>query len=99
MVLREWREPPGVDESGVLSEQLLSEWVQTARGLLADADRLSVGDECLGEVLSGSAPGIDGLRPAEPIRNLIEDLDSDSFAQGLAIGRFNVQWRDESWTI
>ena len=91
MVLREWREPPGVDESGVLSEQLLSEWVQTARGLLADADRLSVGDECLGEVLSGSAPGIDGIWPAEPIRNLIEDLDSDSFAQGLAIGRFNVR--------
>ena len=99
MILREWREPPGVEESGLLSEQRLSGWVTTARALLTDADRLSVGDECLGEVLSGSAPGRDGVWPAEPVRDLLESIDSDSLAQGLAIGKFNAAGCHKSRSI
>ena len=57
--------------------------------MLKEADRTSIGDECIGEVLSGSPNGVDGIWPAEPIRQLMEDLKSDSLDRGLAIGKQN----------
>lgn len=90
-VLRLWRQPPGLREDGTLDEQVLHDWVSTARRLLADADRIAIGDECIGQVLSGSPPGIDGIWPPEPIRRLLEELDSESFRQGLAVGRLNAR--------
>jgi hypothetical protein len=89
MVLRDWRQPPGLSDDGHVDGEALRAWVAAARGLLADADRVKIGDECIAEVLSGSPVGVDGIWPAEPIRDLLEELESEAFTQGLAIGRFN----------
>jgi hypothetical protein len=90
-VLREWRQPPGLQSDATIDGPLLHEWVSTARQLLEAADRADIGDECIGEVLSGSPPGVDGIWPAEPIRQILEETDSPSFGQGLAIGKFNAR--------
>jgi hypothetical protein len=59
-------------------------------------DREGVGDECIGWVLSGAAPGQDGIWPPELIRDLIEELASPRLVSGLASGKFNsmgATWR------
>jgi hypothetical protein len=89
MVLREWREPPGLTDDRTVDATRLAEWVTAVRTQLAAMGRLKIGDECLGQVLSGSPAGADEVWPAEPIRDLLEELDSESLAQGLSIGRYN----------
>ena len=88
-IIREWRKPPGLNDNTIFDSNVLYKWVTTARRMLREADRASVGDECIGEVLSGSPKGADGIWPAEPIRQLMEDLKSDSMDRGVAIGKEN----------
>ena len=57
--------------------------------MLAERDRADIGDEQIGQVLSGSPPGTDGAWPAEPVRELIEDIGSRELETGLHIGMTN----------
>ena len=84
-----WRSAPGLKEDGTLDSTVFKAWVNDARERLAKADRASIGDLVLGQVLSGSPPDSDGCWPGSIIRSLIEELQSDSLERGLANGRFN----------
>jgi hypothetical protein len=88
-ILREWRCPPGLNDDAAVDDDVLQKWVTATRWMLKELDRVSIGDECIGEVLSGSPNGADGIWPCEPIRRLMEDLKSDSLDRGLAIGKQN----------
>jgi hypothetical protein len=90
-LLRLWRSPPGLREDNSLDSQVLSAWVHEARRLLAEVDRSAVGDECIGEMLSGCPPGTDDIWPAEPVRDLLESVQSQKLTEGLAIGKFNAR--------
>lgn len=87
-LLHGWRTPPGLAE-GVIDGAQLTAWVTAARGRLAEANRVAIGDVLIGELLSGSPPGADGAWPAEPVRDLIEQTRSDELLNGLRAGRFN----------
>jgi hypothetical protein len=87
-LLESWRTPPGLVDT-VFDGALLREWVSEARRRLAEANRAAIGDQLIGQVLSGSPSGADGAWPAEPVRDLIEDLKSDDLESGLHMGRFN----------
>ena len=63
--------------------------MQRARELLREHDRTDIGDECLGELLSGSPVGADGAWPCEAVRSVIEATSSRHLETGLEIGRFN----------
>jgi hypothetical protein len=67
----------------------LHAWVTEARRLLAASGRTIPGDVSIGEVLAYVPPDSDGLWPAEPVRDLIEDLRSEHFETGLRTGKFN----------
>ena len=87
-VLREWRTLPGTEGStGALDQEELRTWVLEARRLLHERERADIGDRYIGQLLSGSPEGEDGVWPAEPVRNLLEELDSQSLESGLANGR------------
>jgi hypothetical protein len=58
---------------------------------LALADRVAIGDECIGQALSGSPEGEDGVWPAEPVRDLLEVLTDKHFRAGMELGRFNAR--------
>jgi hypothetical protein len=89
--LRLWRRPPGTQDDGTIDGEVLSTWVQTARELLAEADRVDGGDECIGQLLSGSPDGSDGIWPGEPVRDLLEEIAGDHLRAGFEIGRFNTR--------
>jgi hypothetical protein len=88
-LLQDWRTPPGTGTDGKIDAAELGAWVKHSRELLVDSDRIDIGDECIGQLLSGSQKGEDGIWPAEPIRDLLEELSSQHLADGLAMGRFN----------
>lgn len=88
-VIKSWHTPPGVRRDGTADAAALRHWVTEARRLLAESGRATVGDRVIGEVLAYFPPDADGLWPAEPVRDLIEDLGAPKFEQGLDIGKFN----------
>jgi hypothetical protein len=88
-VLHDVRRLPGADQQGSIDPGALRAWVREARRLLDEIDRAELGDSKIGEFLSRSLPGSDGIWPAEPVRDLIEELRSDALEDGLRCGRFN----------
>ena len=56
-----------------------------------------MGDSVIGELLSKSGPGKDGIWPAEGLRDALEDVRTQKIADGMAIGLYNqrgAHWRD-----
>ena len=90
-VLENWRQLPGLREDGTVDGPQLTKWVREARLQLADADRADIGDEQVGTVLSSSPQGIDGIWPAEPVRDLIETVGSTSLEAGIHVGVVNAR--------
>jgi hypothetical protein len=88
-VISSWHTPPGVRPDGTADAGHLREWVTEARHLLANSGRSTIGDIVIGEVLAYVPPDGDGLWPAEPVRDLIEELHSEKFETGLHTGKFN----------
>jgi hypothetical protein len=90
-VLSKWRRIPGLADDGTIDADVLTNWVRQARILLAERDRTDIGDELIGQLLSGSPNGRDGAWPAEPVRELIENIGSQQLEAGLHIGRLNAR--------
>lgn len=89
---------PGHNDLGELETSKLAKWVKTVRDSCAELARGQIGDECIGKLLSSAPIGNDGVWPCEPVRQVMEDLRSQSVIGGARIGRFNargVQWRGE----
>jgi len=98
-LLQSWRgrPVPGMAEDGVFDPQALRDWVLEARKILQVEGRLAMGDHTMGEILSSLPAGDDGAWPHPAVRDLIEQLASDDFEQGLVIGTLNsegVSWRN-----
>ncbi len=86
-ILQGWRDPPGYDtDTGKWDSDQLDYWVREARRVLVQWGRSEMGDAFIGEMLSGSPTGIDGVWPAEPVRVLIECLESEDMEDGLISG-------------
>ncbi len=89
LLLRGWRLPPGTANDGSINQTVLRAWIDEARRMFAESDRAEIGDVYIGELLSGSPVGQDGVWPAEPIRDIIEGLASPKLGKGLSIGKRN----------
>ena len=88
-VLMHWEGLPGLDDGGQVDGAHLEEWVTEARLLFAESDRADIGDEQIGQVLSHSPVGADGIWPAEPVREIIETVGSSSIESGMVVGALN----------
>jgi hypothetical protein len=57
-----------------------------------------VADICIGKVLSCAPVGKDGVWPCEPVRDVMEDIQSESMMSGAHSGEYNsrgAHWRGE----
>lgn len=88
-VLNDWRTVPGTQDDGSIDAAELERWVREARLQLSDRDRADIGDEQIGQLLSGSPPGSDDTWPAEPVRDLLEQIGSRDIENGMHVGRLN----------
>jgi hypothetical protein len=89
---------PGHDPLGELRSDRLAKWIGTVRQLSAELGRRDIADICIGKVLACAPVGKDGVWPCEPVRDVLEDLQSDSMIQGMHTGVYNsrgAHWRGE----
>lgn len=83
-LLRRWHSIPGRADDGSVDGEVLRNWVVRAREEVKARGR-EVGDLLIGQVLRYAPPGADGVWPAEPVRDLIEELASEELERGLWI--------------
>lgn len=88
-LLRSWRTLPGIAPDGSVDPKVLKSWVTQARALCHDADRVAIGDQQIGQMLSGAPFDADGTWPCAAVRDVIESIESDEMERGIAIGKFN----------
>jgi hypothetical protein len=88
-VIRSWHTAPGVRADGTVDVDALRAWVTEARRLLDESGRTVPGDISIGGILAYVPPDSDGLWPAEPVRDLIEDLGSEHIETGLRTAKLN----------
>lgn len=82
-LLQSWSIVPGLQDNETIDGKTLSEWVELARSQAAEARRAEAADSHIGQVLAFSPPGTDGIRPAEPVRELMETILSERLESGL----------------
>jgi hypothetical protein len=89
-LLDDWSIVPGSNgPKRPVDGQELNEWIDAALPQLEQADRLAVGLQIIGRVLSKSLGDDDGTWPTRPVRDLIERLRKTDVDTGLEIGVFN----------
>lgn len=90
-MLQSMKSLPGFTESGH-DEDALRSWIAEARALSKEADRATIADQQIGQMLA-HAPldAEDGAWPARPVRKVIEENASDEIERGIAIARFNMR--------
>jgi DNA-binding transcriptional regulator YiaG len=88
-LLRIWGRVPGTGEDGMIDADALKHWIEEARAAAKGIGRAEVADSCIGNVLSASPVGADGVWPAEAVRSAIDRTKSDDLEAGFVIGRRN----------
>lgn len=89
---------PGEQPDGTIDKAKLASWIAVVREASAELDRIDVCDICLGELLSNAPAGADGVWPCEPVRDVMENLQSEQLFNGAHTGLYNSRgatWRGE----
>jgi addiction module HigA family antidote len=82
---------PGHNDLGELEADRLAKWIATVRQSCAELGRANVADSRIGKVLSCAPVGKDGLWPCEPVRDVMEDVESESMMEGVHTGVYNAR--------
>ena len=80
---------PGHNDLGELEVDRLAKWLAAVRQSSAELSRADIADICIGKVLSNSAVGKDGVWPCEPVRDVMEEIQSEPLMQGAHTGVYN----------
>ena len=80
---------PGSKDDGSFNQEKLMKWVNQVRKKSTELDRSEVCDICLGRLMSHAPNGDDGVWPCEAIRELFENVQSDSMMRGAHTGLYN----------
>jgi addiction module HigA family antidote len=97
-VLEGIRRIPGHDDFGELRADRLSKWIATVRQSCIELSRTYAGDSRIGHLLAHAPVGADGVWPCEPVRDVMEEIQSDIIMNGARTGVYNsrgAQWRGE----
>ena len=89
---------PGHNDLGELEAKRLAKWMAAVRQSCAELGRADMADICIGKVLSYAPVGDDGVWPCEPVREVMEEIQSEPMMRGAHTGVYNsrgVHWRGE----
>jgi hypothetical protein len=75
--------------NGSIDKPKLFQWVDKARALSTECRRIKVCDSRIGNMLAYSYSDADGTWPCEPVRELLEIVQSVDIEHGIAIGVYN----------
>lgn len=80
---------PGHDDLGELQADRLAKWIATVRQASGELSRADIADLCIGKMLAHAPVGKDGVWPCEPVRDVMEEFQSDSMMRGAHTGVYN----------
>ncbi|GGH24962.1 hypothetical protein GCM10007423_08830 [Dyadobacter endophyticus] len=80
---------PGRNRNGDIDPELLLNWVKAVRSACAELGRDDGGDSAIGKMLSHAPAGIDGIRPCEAVREVLEHVQSEKIAEAVVTGLYN----------
>jgi len=87
-LLWSWRGAPGSIDN-TIDADALRRWVDQAGTAAAAIGRGPITDQLIGQVLSGSPSGSDGVWPHQAVRDLVEEIASEELERGFEVGRYN----------
>ena len=91
-LLHDWQTVPGSDTEGKVDLEALRRWVEEARQMAGRADRLIVCDIQIGQIFARSNEDeFDKAKPVVPIREVIEETESEHIERGFIIGLHNLR--------
>ncbi|KAA6170512.1 addiction module antitoxin [Pseudomonas veronii] len=82
---------PGHNDRGELESNLLLSWIVAVRDACDTNSRNGKADYWIGELLANAPVGMDGVWPCEPVREVIEHIQSERMVHGAQIGIFNMR--------
>ena len=88
LMLGAWRKIPGMQEDGTIDGTKLREWIDAARALAEECDRLEVADIHIGQLLA-KYPEDSPNWPARTIFQVIEDINTEQLKKGYSNGMCN----------
>ncbi|MFC2382476.1 MAG: hypothetical protein ACFNOQ_01925 [Porphyromonas sp.] len=88
LMLEAWKKIPGMQEDGTIDGTKLREWVDVARALARECDRLEVADMHIGQLLA-KYPDNSPHWPERTIFQVIEDINTEKLKVGYSIGMWN----------
>jgi len=90
-LLRNWQTVPGL-RNGDVDRAVLEDWIVRARALCGEADRLSVCDAKIGNMLAHAPVDLhDGIWPCRAVREILPVFGSDNLEAGLVTGGINMR--------
>lgn len=82
---------PGRNELSEVEPDRLLAWVSNVRKSCAELGRQAVGDLSLGRLFSHAEVGEDGVWPCEPLRHVLELVQSRDISRGITTGFYNAR--------
>jgi len=80
---------PGSMEDGTIDMKRLGQWIATVRQSCSALSRSEIADIVIGQLLSSAPIGSDGVWPCEPVRTVMEDIQSEEIMRGAHTGVYN----------
>ncbi len=84
-----WHRLPGLLVDGTIDATVLKEWVAQSRRLCQEHGRKTIGDIIIGQHLAYAPVDDDGAWPCVPVREIIEESDTENIRRGLQTGVHN----------
>lgn len=88
-LLMEWRDVPASGDGGAMDEEKLFTWIHTARSLAEQRGLLEICDSQIGQVLAHAPHEADSTWPCIPVRDALDEIDSEEMLNGFAVGIYN----------
>jgi hypothetical protein len=88
-ILRNCRRQPGTQRDGTIDREAFVRFIDEARELSREADRLKVCDLMLGPILAHAPADSNGIWPFEPARDVLDRPELEDMRHGLQMGVFN----------
>ena len=89
LMLKTWKKIPGVLEDSTIDGTKLREWIDAARALAEECDRLEVADVHIGQLLAKYPEDYLPNWPARTIFQVIEDINTEELKEGYSVGMYN----------
>jgi hypothetical protein len=74
-----------------IDKDILNSWVDEARTVFKESGRIGIGDFQIGNFLSCSQVGKDGIWPHESVRNILERIKSEDIENRIVCGRMDAR--------